>query len=220
MAAKRLIPQTPSEEAYAAEADQGEVFTNEDPVALFGEWLALAGKKEPNDPNAMALATVDAEGLPDVRMVLLKELDATGLTFFTNTDSAKGLQIGANPNAAVCFHWKTIRRQARFRGPVENVSEAEADAYFKTRARTAKIGAWASAQSRTLEGRFVLEKEVARTAARFGLGDVPRPPHWSGYRLVPRQIEFWVSRPFRLHDRLLFERRAPNAPWTTRRLWP
>jgi pyridoxamine 5'-phosphate oxidase len=218
--AKKPIPDSPSEEAYAADADQGDVFTRDDPVALFTEWLALASKKEPNDPNAMALATVDGDGLPDVRMVLLKDFDAKGLTFYTNIESAKGRQLAADPKAAACFHWKSIRRQARFRGPVGPVSDAEADAYFATRARSAKIGAWASAQSRPLESRFALEKEIARYAARFGLGEVPRPPHWSGYRLFPLEIEFWVNRPFRLHDRLLFRRDGPDVGWRVVRLYP
>jgi len=174
MPADNIIPPTPSEEAYAAGADQGEVFTKDDPIALFADWMALAGRTEPNDPNTMALATVDAEGLPDVRMVLLKDIDAAGLVFYTNTGSAKGEQLAANPKAAVCFHWKTIRRQVRFRGPVAPVSDVEADAYFATRARSAKIGAHASAQSRVLEGRFALEKQVALKAAQFGLGKVPR----------------------------------------------
>jgi pyridoxamine 5'-phosphate oxidase len=216
----RIIPSSPSEEAYKVEEDQGEVFTRDDPLALFAEWLALASKKEPNDPNAMALATVDAEGLPDVRMVLLKDFDARGLTFYTNTESAKGAQLAATAKAAVCFHWKTIRRQVRVRGPVKHVSAEEADAYFATRARTARIGAWASAQSRPLAGRFALEREVARRTAEFGLGEIPRPPHWSGYRIVPLQVEFWVNRPFRLHDRLQFVRPEAKAAWAQRRLYP
>lgn len=216
----RIIPSSPSEEAYKVEEDQGEVFTQDDPLGLFAEWLALAAKKEPNDPNAMALATVDADGLPDVRMVLLKEFDTRGLTFYTNTESAKGRQLAGVAKAAVCFHWKTIRRQVRLRGAVEPVSAAEADAYFATRARTARIGAWASAQSRPLEGRFALEKEVARRTAEFGFGEIARPKNWSGYRLVPAQIEFWVNRPFRLHDRLQFARASSAAPWTTQRLYP
>lgn len=216
----RIIPSSPSEEAYKVEEDQGEVFTRDDPLALFAEWLALASKKEPNDPNAMALATVDAEGLPDVRMVLLKDFDVRGLTFYTNTESAKGAQLAATAKAAVCFHWKTIRRQVRVRGPVEHVSAEEADAYFATRARTARIGAWASAQSRPLAGRFALEREVARRTAEFGLGEIPSPPHWSGYRIVPLQVEFWVNRPFRLHDRLQFVRPEAKAAWAQRRLYP
>ena len=220
MAADALIPPSPNEETYAVDEDQGEVFTVEDPFALFAEWLALAGKCEPNDPNAMALATADADGLPDVRMVLLKDVDATGLTFYTNTMSAKGEQLDVNPQAALCFHWKSIRRQVRFRGAVAPVSDEEADAYFKTRARGARIGAWASAQSRPLESRFALEKQVAAKAARFGVKEVPRPPHWSGYRLSPVQIEFWVNRPFRLHDRLVFRRDRVGAPWRTEKLYP
>ncbi|MHA7871004.1 MAG: pyridoxamine 5'-phosphate oxidase [Hyphococcus sp.] len=220
MADDTLIPPSPSEEAYAVDEDQGDVFTKEDPLALFAEWLALARKKEPNDPNAMALATVDADGLPDLRMVLLKDIDAAGLTFYTNTESAKGRQLAANPKAAVCFHWKSIRRQVRFRGGVKPVSAEEADAYFKTRARGARIGAWASAQSRPLESRFALEKQVAAKAAQFGVSEIARPPHWSGYRIVPTQIEFWVNRPFRLHDRLVFKRADENTGWTTEKLYP
>ena len=220
MAADDLIPPSPSEETYAVDQDQGDVFTNEDPFALFADWLALAKKTEPNDPNTMALATVDAEGLPDVRMVLLKDLDAAGLTFYTNTQSAKGVQLTANPKAAICFHWKTIRRQVRFRGPVTPVSDAEADAYFATRARSARIGAHASAQSRPMDGRFALEKQVALKAAQFGVKEVTRPPHWSGYRITPIQIEFWVNRPFRLHDRLQFSRDNETASWRTARLFP
>ncbi len=215
-----IIPPSPSEEAYVVDEDQGEVFTKDDPLALFAEWLRLAGKKEPNDANAMALATADADGLPDVRMVLLKDLDAGGLTFYTNTGSAKGRQLAANPQAAACFHWKTIRRQVRFRGPVAPVSDEEADAYFATRARGAKIGAWASAQSRPMEGRFALEKQVAAKAAQFGIREIPRPPHWSGYRITPLEIEFWVNRPFRLHDRLVYRRDSIDAGWRTERLYP
>ncbi|MEO1135808.1 MAG: pyridoxamine 5'-phosphate oxidase [Pseudomonadota bacterium] len=213
-----LIPQSPSEEAYAVDEDQGEVFTIDDPVALFAEWLTLAGKKEPNDPNAMALATVDESGMPDVRMVLLKDIDACGLTFYTNTQSAKGRQLGANPKAAIVFHWKSIRRQVRFRGDIEPVSPEEADAYFATRARGARIGAHASAQSRPLESKFALEKQVASKTAKFGLGEIPRPDHWSGYRLIPNQIEFWVNRPFRLHERLQYDRKGGG--WTKQRLYP
>jgi len=220
-----LIPPSPSEETYAVDHDQGEVFSIGDPFALFAEWLALAGKKEPNDPNTMALATVDANGLPDVRMVLLKDISANldeggGLTFYTNTESAKGVQLKGNPKAAVVFHWKSIRRQVRFRGDVTPVSEAEADEYFATRARGARIGAWASAQSRPLEDRFALEKAAAAKAAKFGIGKIPRPPYWSGYRLIPTQIEFWVNKPFRLHDRLQFKRENAKAEWVTEKLYP
>lgn len=218
MSRKSIIPPSPSAEAYKADEDQGEVFTREDPLALFAEWFDLAKKKEPNDANAMALATVDGDGLPNVRMVLLKDIDPRGLTFFTNLESAKGRELAVNPKAALCFHWKSIRRSVRFRGAVTPVAAEEADAYFSTRARGAQLGAWASAQSRPLEGRFALEKAVARETARFGLGAVPRPDHWSGFRLTPSQIEFWVNRPFRLHDRLQFKRSGDG--WTTQRLYP
>jgi pyridoxamine 5'-phosphate oxidase len=163
----------------------------------------------------MALATVDADGLPDARMVLLKGVDSNGFVFFTNTESAKGLQLGAEPKAALLFHWKSLRRQVRVRGLVEPVSEAEADAYFASRARDSQIGAWASEQSRPMEGRFALEKRL-----KFGLGKVPRPPQWSGYRVAPLSLEFWRDRPFRLHDRLLFRREALDRPWDRARLFP
>lgn len=215
-----IIPPSPSDDAYAVDADQGDVFTIDDPFALFAEWLALAGRKEPNDANAMALATVDEAGMPDVRMVLLKDFDACGLTFYTNLMSAKGVQLAANPKAAAVFHWKSIRRQVRFRGTVEPVTPEEADAYFATRARGARIGAWASAQSRPLESRFALEKAVAANAAKFGLGDIPRPDHWSGFRIAPVQIEFWVNRPFRLHERLVYRRDNEKSGWTKEQLYP
>ncbi len=215
-----LIPASPNDDAYAVDADQGDVFTISDPLAQFTDWLALAVKKEQNDANAMALATVDASGLPDVRMVLLKDITEAGLTFYTNTDSAKGMELAANPKAAVVFHWKSIRRQVRFRGTVEPVTAEEADAYFATRARGARIGAHASAQSRPLESRFALEKAVAAKTAKFGLGDIPRPEHWSGYRIIPLQIEFWVNRPFRLHDRLQYQRASETSAWTKRALYP
>lgn len=218
MSRNSIIPPSPSAEAYKVDEDQGEVFTREDPLSLFAEWFELAKKKEPNDANAMALATVDEGGLPNVRMVLLKDIDAAGLTFFTNTESAKGRELAANPKAALCFHWKSIRRVVRFRGPVAPVSPEEADAYFATRARGSQLGAWASEQSRPMAGRFALEKAVARETARFGLGKIPRPDHWSGYRLAPVEIEFWVNRPFRLHDRLQFRRAGDK--WTTQRLYP
>lgn len=218
MSRNAAIPPSPSAETYQADDDQGEVFTRDEPLSLFLEWFDLAKKKEPNDANAMALATVDASGLPNVRMVLLKDIDAAGLTFFTNLESAKGRELAANPKAALCFHWKSIRRSVRFRGDVAPVAPGEADAYFATRARTAQIGAWASTQSRPLEGRFALEKKVAMETARFGLGAVPRPEHWSGFRLAPVEIEFWVNRPFRLHDRLQYKRAGER--WTTTRLYP
>ncbi|MBC01609.1 MAG: pyridoxamine 5'-phosphate oxidase [Rhodobacteraceae bacterium] len=191
-----------------------------DPFTLFGEWLALAEQKEPNDPNAMAIATAGSDGLPDVRMVLLKGFDTAGFVFYTNTESQKGVELSQNMQAAGVLHWKSLRRQVRFRGPVEQVSDGEADAYFASRPRDSRIGAWASQQSRPLESRFALEKAVARQAARFGLGEVPRPPHWTGYRIKPVYIEFWMDKPFRLHDRHIFRRDTPDGTWTTERLYP
>ncbi len=198
----------------------GDFTAAEEPFRLFAEWLAEAEKSEPNDPNAMTLATVDADGLPDARMVLLKGADAEGFVFFTNTESAKGRELAANPKAALVFHWKSLRRQVRVRGPVEQVGDDEADAYFATRPRLSQIGAWASRQSRPLEGRFALEAAVASTTARYGLGTVPRPPHWTGFRVRPVAIEFWHDRPFRLHDRIVFRRPEPAAAWTRTRLYP
>jgi pyridoxamine 5'-phosphate oxidase len=201
-------------------ANEAPLPEGDDPVAIFGRWLEEAIKKEPNDANAMALATVDAEGLPDVRMVLLKDYGPTGFTFYTNTESAKGLELAANPRAALNFHWKSLRRQVRIRGPVTPVSAEEADAYFVTRARDARIGAWASDQSRPMEGMFALQGRVANFAAKFGLGEVPRPPHWNGYRVAPLAIEFWRDRPFRLHERLRYERSQASAAWNVSRLFP
>ncbi|HVY83487.1 MAG TPA: pyridoxamine 5'-phosphate oxidase [Caulobacterales bacterium] len=200
--------------------DDAALFARDEPLALFAEWLKDAAEKEPSDPNAMALATVDAQGAPDVRMVLLKDFDARGFTFYTNGESAKGQQLAAHPQAAVCFHWKSIRRQVRLRGPIQRVSDAEADAYFRTRDRGARLGAWASQQSRPLEDRMALEKRIAEFAMRYGLGEVPRPDYWGGYRLVPLAIEFWRDRPFRLHDRLQFARASGDAAWEKRRLYP
>lgn len=215
------IPASPSEQDYlqkVAEAEPLAPITDRDPIALFGEWLAAAVKTEPNDANAMTLATVDNEGLPDARMVLLKGVDDAGFTFFTNFESAKGRELLAHPKAALVFHWKSLRRQVRVRGDVAPVSEAEADAYFASRARSSQIGAWASDQSRELPDRLALERRIAEMGLRFGLGSVPRPPHWSGFRLAPLSLEFWRDRPFRLHERLVFDR--IDDGWTVRRLYP
>lgn len=192
----------------------------DDPLALFDAWMADAEASEINDANAMALATVDAAGMPDARMVLLKEATPAGFVFYTNTESAKGRQLAAVPKAALCFHWKSLRRQVRVRGPVMPVSAEEADAYFASRPLGSRIGAWASQQSRPLESRFALETAVARYTAQYAAGHIPRPPHWSGYRLTPLEIEFWRDRRFRLHDRFVFRRDSADAPWTRERLYP
>jgi pyridoxamine 5'-phosphate oxidase len=218
---KTLIPASPSEDDYVrqvASAEPPPLLTEADPFALFDAWLKEALQKEPNDANAMALATVDADGLPDVRMVLLKDVDPSGFVFYSNLESAKGRELAANPKAALLFHWKSLRRQVRVRGTVTPTTPEEADAYFATRARPAQLGAWASDQSRTLPDRLALEKKIAEVGLRFGLGKVPRPPHWSGYRVAPQSIEFWRDRPFRLHERLVFER--VEGGWATRRLFP
>jgi len=196
------------------------MFDIDEPFRLFDEWMADAADKEVNDPTAMALATVDGDGMPDIRMVLLKGVDSAGFVFYTNLESAKGRELAAVPKAALCFHWKSLRRQVRVRGPVEYVTDAEADAYFASRPRQSRIGAWASQQSRPLESRFHLEKEVAKYAAKYALGEIPRPPHWSGFRIVPLAMEFWHDRPFRLHDRVVFQRQDPAEGWTKERLFP
>lgn len=192
----------------------------DDAFSLFGDWMKDAEKTEPNDPNSLALATVDADGLPNVRMVLLKGFDETGFVFYTNFESQKGREILQSMKAAMVFHWKSLRRQVRVRGLVEAVSGQEADAYFASRARDSRIGAWASQQSRPLEGRFALETAVAKYAVKYAIGDVPRPPYWSGFRVKPLSIEFWHDRPFRLHDRVIFQRDAPDGTWSKTRLYP
>lgn len=197
----------------------GDFTQAEEPYRLFAEWLSDAEKSEPNDPNAVALATVDPDGMPNVRMVLLKGYDEQGFVFYTNLESAKGREILASMKAAMCFHWKSLRRQVRVRGTVEKVSDGEADEYFASRPRGSRIGAWASKQSRPLESRFALEKAVAEYAARHAIGNIPRPDYWTGFRILPRQIEFWHDRPFRLHDRIQFVRRQSGG-WAKTRLYP
>lgn len=209
--------------------------TPEDPFALFTAWFKEAEEKETNDPNAMAVATVGADGMPSLRMVLLKGVDAGGFVFYTNLESRKGTQLRASPKAALLFHWKSLRRQVRIEGPVSPVSEEEADAYFASRPRQSQIGAWASDQSRPLAGRFELEKRVARFAARYAVGSVPRPAHWSGFRVEPVLMEFWQDGAFRLHERLVYHRQEDDAgadeagageagaagpAWRTERLFP
>ena len=219
MKRNNLIPPSPGDDDYAAQTDLAPMPDAADPIALFVTWLDEARVGEPNDPNAMALATVDADGMPDVRMVLLKDVDERGFVFYTNLQSAKGVQLAANPKAALLFHWKSLRRQVRVRGTVEPVSPEEADAYFATRARSSQIGAWASDQSRPMGDRLALEKRIAAYTARFGLGRPPRPPQWSGFRLRPQSMEFWRDRPFRLHERLAFSRQD-DGRWATSRLFP
>jgi pyridoxamine 5'-phosphate oxidase len=190
----------------------------QDPYALFAEWYAEAEKSEPNDPNGMCLATSTPEGRPSARMVLLKGQDERGFVFYTNLESRKGEQLAANPFAALCFHWKSLRRSIRIEGRVESVTAAEADAYYATRARGSRIGAWASRQSRQLEGRWALEKAVAEYTLKFGVGAIPRPEFWSGFRLLPDRIEFWRDMPFRLHERRVFH--AEAGTWREEALYP
>lgn len=202
------------------ELTSGDFTEQNEPFALFATWLREAEATEPNDPNAVALATVDKDGLPNVRMVLLKGFDSQGFVFYTNFESQKGQEILSQKKAAMCFHWKSLRRQVRLRGLVEVVSEKEADEYFKTRARGSRIGAWASKQSRPLEGRFALEKAVAEYTARYAIGEIPRPAHWSGFRIRPTSIEFWKDQKFRLHDRVEFRRPSPEGEWDKVRMYP
>jgi len=198
----------------------GDFTAAEEPLRLFAAWFDEAKRSEPVNPEAMTLATVDPEGLPNARMVLLKGFDERGFVFYTNVDSIKGHELTGAPKAALTFYWKSLQRQVRVRGSVEAVSNEEADAYFASRSRMAQIGAWASKQSTALESRMAFEKAIARCTAKYAIGTVPRPPNWSGYRVVPREIEFWQERPFRLHDRICFARTSLSAPWTKTRLYP
>jgi len=189
-----------------------------DPLARFQEWYAEAAKAEPNLPEAMTLATADAQGRPSARMVLLKDADERGFVFYTNMDSRKGQELGSNAQAALVFHWKSVKRQVRVAGAVERVSDSEADEYFASRARSAQIGAWSSDQSRPMKTAHELEKRVAKFTAKFGVSRIPRPEYWSGCRLVPDEIEFWEERLFRLHSRIHYQRAGDG--WTTRNLFP
>jgi pyridoxamine 5'-phosphate oxidase len=192
----------------------------DDPFALFRRWFAEATEKEVNDPDAITLATVDASGMPDARAMLCKQADERGFVFYTNAESAKGGEIAANPKAAILYHWKSLRRQVRARGPLAKISDAESDAYFASRARLSRIGAWASQQSRPLESRAKLLGAVAVLTAKFGIGEIPRPPYWGGFRLAPIQIEFWQDHQYRLHDRIRFTRESEGDPWRRQRLYP
>lgn len=216
---KTVIPSTPSAADYAADGARDLSWVEAaDPISLFETWLAAAGETEPNDPHAMSLATVDGTGLPDVRIVLLKDLDERGFVFYTNAQSAKGEQLRGQGKAALCFHWKSQKRQVRVRGAVEPVSEAESDAYFASRARGSRIGAWASDQSRPVADRDKLMTKTAAAEDRFEGKEVPRPPHWYGWRVKPESLEFWQDGAFRLHDRIIF--RPSGKSWSKTRLYP
>lgn len=208
------------ETAEAAFQDDDQTIAGDNPFLLFQDWMTLAEQKEPNDPNAMALATVDDQSLPDVRMVLLKGFDSEGFVFYTNSESAKGRELEQTMKAALLFHWKSLRRQVRIRGTVSRLPDEEADAYFQSRPRASRIGAWASQQSRPVASRKALWQAVTKETARFAIGTVPRPPYWNGYRVRPLSMEFWMDKPFRLHDRVLFTRTSDGTGWTTQRLFP
>ena len=207
------------DEATGEEARTDGFVSADDPLALFDRWLADAAETEPNDPNAVSLATVDAEGLPNLRTVLLKGHDERGFVFYTNFEGVKGRELLAHPKAAMNFHWKTRRRQVRLRGPVERVAAEEADAYYRSRPLGSRIGAWASEQSRPLDARTTLEQRVAEFEERLG-DDPARPPHWGGFRLVPVEMEFWQDGAYRLHDRVRFTRPGPADAWASARLYP
>ncbi len=204
----------------AVDSVTGDFTEADDPFQLFALWFKDASAREINDPEAMTLATVDEAGLPDARTLLCKGADPQGLVFYGNVESAKGRELSANPRAAALFHWKSLRRQARFRGPASPLTDAEVDAYFATRPRQSRIGAWASQQSRPLESRAALVAAAEAYAKRFGEGDIPRPAAWRGWRLAPLEIEFWQDGAFRLHDRVLFRRAGVEEPWERRRLYP
>lgn len=216
-----IIPPSPTEDEYASAhaAHEAEIDASE-PFVLFSTWFKDAKAKEPNDPNAMCVATVDEAGMPDARMVLLKDFDENGFVFYTNALSAKGQQLESAHKAAILFHWKSLRRQVRIRGEVSRVSDAEADIYFASRARQSQIGAWASEQSQPLPDRFALEKRIAEYGLKFGLGKISRPPHWLGYRVNPLEVEFWRDKPFRLHDRVKFVRNTTDSEWLKTKLYP
>lgn len=214
-----LIPPTPSAADYASAGDRPFIPETDDPIGLFQSWMAEARAAEPNDSNAMSLATVDADGHPDVRIVLLKGVDEAGFTFFTNLESAKGVQLAAQPSAALGFHWKTLRRQVRIRGSVTRVSDGEADTYFASRAAQSRISAAASDQSRPLADRAVFEQRIAEISTIYGDSpDIPRPDFWGGFRLAPTEIEFWQDQSFRMHDRLKLYRKGDS--WVSLRLYP
>jgi pyridoxamine 5'-phosphate oxidase len=200
--------------------NDGGIVPRDDPFLLFRSWMTEAEACEPSDPNAMALATVGEAGVPNVRMVLLKGADHNGFVFYSNAESAKGGELSKNPRAAINFHWKSLRRAVRAQGTVALVSDAEADAYFATRPKDSQIGAWASPQSRPMEGRLVFERAIAEYGVKYALTRVPRPPYWTGWRITPLRIEFWRDRPFRLHDRLVYLRDDPHGAWRTERLFP
>lgn len=222
MSDNKIIPASPSDEEYknAPAPETSQIDDTLNPFSQFADWLSLARTSELNDPNAMALASVDEFGMPDVRMVLLKDFDEKGFVFYTNFESTKGAQLLENKKAAACFHWKSQRRQVRIRGTIEIVSDEEADNYFNSRARQAQIGAWASNQSRPMRDLGELVANVAKFGLKFGIGKVERPPYWSGFRIVPLEIEFWRDRAFRLHERVKYSRANWGDDWKTTRLFP